>query len=136
MDTVLQVKVADIVLGAISLIAAIAAVISAIPTVKDWLPPKLTKKERDILRLALADDKFPNTICFVCGAGKAYVQTPYKHRSNIPVESEVSRLISKGLLIHIDSELKQGLLNYKLIWLMLTEKGIRAAKRVRHKAQP
>ncbi|MCR9907785.1 hypothetical protein NB545_09965, partial [Vibrio campbellii] len=63
-------------------------------------------------------------------------QTPYKHHSNIPVESEVSRLISKGLLIHIDSELKQGLLNYKLIWLMLTEKGIRAAKRIRHKAQP
>ncbi|CAH1532883.1 conserved hypothetical protein [Vibrio jasicida] len=134
MDTVLQVKVTDIVLGVMSLIAAIAAVISAIPTVKDWLPPKLEKKEKDILLLAI-DDSFPNTICFVCGAGKAYVQTPYKNHSNIPVESEISTLVSKGLLIHIDSELIQGLLNYKVNWLMLTGKGIRAAKRIHSKAQ-
>ncbi len=84
------------IIDIVTIIAMVAAVIAAIPIVRDWLPIKLSDKERDVLLLAKVDDGYPYMILFVCGLSKrSYVQTPFKHDSNIYVSDEIASLTCK-----------------------------------------
>ncbi|MDF4820320.1 hypothetical protein ABK988_22585 [Vibrio parahaemolyticus] len=120
----------DIISLGLGLIAAIAAVISAIPEVRRWFPVKLSKKELEILQLAKPNNSYPNIIFYGCGAGKPYVQTPYEHKTSIYVTNEITVLLGKKLLsqIHVQP-IGPYIGDIQLVWLMLTKKGLRALKR-------
>lgn len=114
----------------LSLIAAIAAVISAIPEVRRWFPIKLSKKELEILKLAKPNNSYPNIIFYGCGTGKPYVQTPYKHNTSIYVTNEITTLLGKNLLsqVHIQP-IGPYVGDIHLVWLMLTKKGLQALRK-------
>ncbi|OCH41419.1 hypothetical protein [Aliivibrio fischeri] len=117
--------------GVVTGVGSISAVIAAIPVVKEWVLPKLSQQESDIIKLAISNKEYPYTILFVCGlCMKAYVQTPFKHDTTIHVSDEITTLLSKNL-IKI-TYIQQGgpyMGDGQFIWLMLTQKGLRAANK-------
>ena len=119
------------IIDIVTIIAMVAAVIAAIPIVRDWLPIKLSDKERDVLLLAKVDDGYPYMILFVCGLSKrSYVQTPFKHDSNIYVSDEIASLTCKKL-INV-AFLRQGgdyVGDGQFVWYMLTQEGIKVLNR-------
>ncbi len=115
-----------------STVAAIAAVVGAYPVIKNALPMKLSKKEEDIIRLAVMNDNYPCTLLFVVGGGRPYVQSPFRHETNIKVTSEITTLLSKGLINIIQIQQENSYIGtHKFIWLLLSEKGLRVAYRIK-----
>ncbi|MGR5298474.1 hypothetical protein ACPV5U_23640 [Vibrio mediterranei] len=115
----------DFITTLLTLIAAIAAVISAAPIIRNWLPIRLTKKEYDVLQLADLNSQYPNTILYAHGAGRAYAQAPFKHDTTIYTSDEIMNLLSKKLLVQIHTQQIGSYIGEgTFIWFMLTDKGL------------
>ncbi|HAS6021925.1 TPA: hypothetical protein ACGUVV_004801 [Vibrio vulnificus] len=50
------------------LVGIVAACIAAVPVIKSWIPTKLTKDERAILKLALSNPNFKRDLRIQLGA--------------------------------------------------------------------
>jgi len=111
------------------IVGTIAACIAAMPTIKSWLPIKLTSEEQAILKLALSNPDFNGIIEYNLEP-KPIVKSPYKHNETIKVNIEVLELREKKLLQILEGNFGQP---KGSVWFQLTRKGYTLAKRLSRK---
>ncbi len=107
-------------------VGTVAACIAAVPVVKSWIPTKLTKEERAILKLALSNPNFKGILEYNLEP-ESIVKSPYKHNETIGVSSEILELREKQLLQVLEGNFGQPAGS---VWFQLTAKGYAAAKRL------
>ncbi|MGF1713268.1 hypothetical protein ITG09_06820 [Vibrio cyclitrophicus] len=107
-------------------VGTVAACIAAVPVIKSWVPTKLTREERAILKLALSNPTFKGILEYNLEP-ESIVKSPYKHDETIGVSAEILELREKQLLQVLEGNFGQPAGS---VWFQLTAKGYAVAKRL------